>query len=61
MARISPFGPPIRQAEFMNLMHCPLCVGLAALAVLRAASHLTLLGIGLPLWPKAKPTWLESA
>jgi hypothetical protein len=26
----------------MNLLHCPLCIGLAILSVLRAMSHLTL-------------------
>jgi hypothetical protein len=26
----------------MNVMHCPLCVGLAALSVVRALAHLSL-------------------
>lgn len=26
----------------MSLMHCPLCVGLAVLSVLRACAHLSL-------------------
>lgn len=33
----------------MNVMHCPLCVGLAVLSVFRAASHLTLLWLRLGL------------
>ena len=28
-------------------MHCPLCIGLAVLSVLRAASHLVLVGLRL--------------
>jgi hypothetical protein len=29
----------------MSLTHCPLCVGLALLSVLRAGAHLLLLGL----------------
>lgn len=29
----------------MSLTHCPLCVGLAVLSVLRAAAHLALLAL----------------
>lgn len=32
----------------MSLTHCPLCVGLAVLSVLRAAAHLALLALLLP-------------
>jgi hypothetical protein len=32
----------IRHAEPMTLLHCPLCISLAILSVLRAMSHLTL-------------------
>jgi hypothetical protein len=31
----------------MTLMHCPLCIGLAVLSVLRAASHLVLVSLRL--------------
>lgn len=31
----------------MTLMHCPLCIALALLATLRAASHLSLLWLRL--------------
>lgn len=34
----------------MNLMHCPLCLGLALLSVLRAASHLVLVSLRLSPW-----------
>jgi hypothetical protein len=37
----------------MNLMHCPLCVGLAVLSVLRAASHLSLLWLRLASAPES--------
>ena len=40
-----------RQAGVMSLMHCPLCIGLALLSVVRAASHLLL--VGLCLVPRA--------
>ena len=40
-----------RQAGGMSLMHCPLCIGLALLSVVRAASHLLL--VGLRLVPRA--------
>jgi hypothetical protein len=29
----------------MSLMHCPLCIGLALLSIVRAASHLVLVGL----------------
>jgi len=35
----------------MNLMHCPLCVGLALLSVVRAASHLLLVSLQLASRP----------
>ncbi|MEB3255163.1 MAG: hypothetical protein VKJ05_02115 [Synechococcaceae cyanobacterium] len=38
----------------MTLLHCPLCLALAVLAVCRAASHLTLLGLHSLPWP-ARP------
>ncbi len=31
----------------MTLMHCPLCIGLAVLSVIRAASHLVLVTLRL--------------
>lgn len=34
-------------AEAMSLMHCPLCIGLAVLSVIRAASHLVLVSLRL--------------
>lgn len=54
MARASLKPPGIaaafirfRHAECMNLLHCPLCIGLAILSVMRAASHLTLAALRL--------------
>jgi hypothetical protein len=38
----------------MTLLHCPLCLALAVLAVLRATSHLTLLSLRSRPWP-ARP------
>jgi hypothetical protein len=32
------------QPEIMSLTHCPLCVGLAVLSLVRAGAHLLLLG-----------------
>jgi hypothetical protein len=29
----------------MSLLHCPLCLSLAVVSLLRAASHLTLVGL----------------
>ncbi|MGA1303663.1 MAG: hypothetical protein ACO3ZD_06445 [Cyanobium sp.] len=40
-----------RQAGAMSLMHCPLCIGLALLSVVRAASHLLLVGLRLAPGP----------
>jgi hypothetical protein len=40
----------IHQAGSMSLLHCPLCVGLAVLSALRAASHLSL------VWLRLAPT-----
>lgn len=40
----------------MSLLHCPLCLGLALLSVLRAASHLMLVGLRLSPWrPSISP------
>lgn len=39
----------------MGLSHCPLCVALAVLSVLRAGAHLTLLGLGLLPGPQGRP------
>ena len=36
-----------RHAGGMSLLHCPLCIGLAVLSVLRAGSHLVLVGLRL--------------
>jgi hypothetical protein len=32
----------LRHAEAMSLLHCPLCISLAILSVLRATSHLVM-------------------
>jgi hypothetical protein len=32
----------LRQAGAMSLLHCPLCISLAILSVLRATSHLVM-------------------
>jgi len=37
----------MRKADGMSLLHCPLCIGLALLSILRAASHLTLMTLRL--------------
>ena len=47
----APCSP--RHADGMTLLHCPLCFGLAVLSVLRAASHLTLVGLHLSQGPAA--------
>jgi len=39
----------------MGLSHCPLCVALAVLSVLRAGAHLTLLGLSLLPGPQGRP------
>jgi len=39
----------------MTLLHCPLCLGLAVLSVLRAASHLLLVGLRFAPVPVAQP------
>ncbi len=36
----------------MSLTHCPLCIGLAVLSVLRAAAHLALLALLQPQRPQ---------
>lgn len=33
----------------MSLTHCPLCIGLAVLSVIRAAGHISLLAVRFPL------------
>jgi hypothetical protein len=45
------FREATRHDGDMSLMHCPLCIGLALLSVVRAASHLLL--VGLRLAPRA--------
>ena len=39
----------------MGLSHCPLCVALAVLSVLRAGANLTLLGLSLLPGPQGRP------
>ena len=41
-APVSLLAPDV---EAMSLTHCPLCIGLALLSVLRAGAHLLLLGL----------------
>jgi hypothetical protein len=40
----------------MGLSHCPLCIALAVLSVLRAGAHLTLLGMSLLPGPQGLQT-----
>lgn len=42
----------------MTILHCPICVGLAMLSVIRATSHVTL--VGLSLIRVARPTSLQA-
>ncbi|MEY4352057.1 MAG: hypothetical protein RLZZ609_298 [Cyanobacteriota bacterium] len=37
----------------MSLMHCPLCLALAAMSVVRASFHLVLLSLRLAALPSA--------
>jgi hypothetical protein len=37
----------------MSLMHCPLCIALAALSVVRASFHLVLLSLRMAPLPSA--------
>jgi hypothetical protein len=50
-----PISPPCqrnnRHAEDMTFPHCPLCVALAVMCVLRASSHLVLVGLRLTQVP----------
>lgn len=45
--RFPPGLPALRQGGDMSLLHCPLCIGLAVLSVVRAASHLALVSLRL--------------
>lgn len=55
-------GPPqgrwSGQGGAMTILHCPICVGLAMLSVIRATSHVTL--VGLSLIRVARPTSLQA-
>jgi hypothetical protein len=39
----------------MGLSHCPLCIALAVLSVVRAAAHLILVGLSLLPGPQGRP------
>jgi hypothetical protein len=48
---LPPWQRNNRHAEDMTFPHCPLCVALAVMCVLRASSHLVLVGLRLTQVP----------